>query len=275
LRPSEPRFPDWHAQIAADMRRETLAFFEEIVWEQERPLGDLFNAQVTFLTERLAEHYRMPEVKRGGGNELQRYDLSDVPSRGGLLTHGSILTVGGDEASMVTRGLFVMRQLLRGVVRDPPPCVDTTPVPSKPGRTQRAVAQSRLADSRCAGCHSKFEPLAFGLEKFDGLGSFHEQDEFGNELRDDGQVLFPGRAEAVAYESSAELMDQLANSERVKESLTWKATQFALGRSLGAADAPHVAQIHRKAQANGGTYQSLMAAIVTSDLVMLVRPESV
>jgi hypothetical protein len=81
--------------------------------------------------------------------------------------------------------------------------------------------------------------------------------------------LFPGEAEPVKYKSSAEMMDLLAASERVRESITWKATQFALGRPLGASDARAVAEIHRAAQEGGGTYQSLMAAIVTSDLVRL------
>jgi hypothetical protein len=200
--------------------------------------------------------------------------LTSVPSRGGLLTHGSVLTVGGDDASTVTRGLFVMHELLRGVVRDPPPGVDTTPVPSKPGLTQRAVAEMRLANKSCVGCHAKFEPLSFGLEKFDGLGSFHDNDEHGNQLRDDGSILFPGQEEAVKFKTSAELMDLLARSDRVRETFAWKVTQFAIGRPLVAADAPLVAEIHRASQQAGGTYPSLMTAIVTSDLVLMTRTEA-
>jgi hypothetical protein len=253
------------------MRGETLAFFEEVVWKQQRPLADLLNAQVTFATPRLAKHYRLPADKLPAGEGLARIDISSVPGRGGLLTQGSVLTVGGDDASTVARGLFVMHELLRGVVRDPPPCVDTTPVPTKPGLTQRAIAEARLANQACTGCHAKFEPLAFGLEKFDGLGSYHETDEHGNKLRDDGNILFPGTERPVAFQSSAELMDLLAGSERVKESFTWKVTQFALGLPLGAEDAPALAQIHRAAQEGGGTYASLMTAIVQSDLVQMSR----
>jgi hypothetical protein len=205
---------------------------------------------------------------------MVRYDLSHVPGRGGLLTQGSVLTVGGDDASTVTRGLFVMHELLRGIVRDPPPCVDTTPVPTKPGLTQRAIAESRLANQSCAGCHSKFEPLSFALEKFDGLGAYHEVDEHGNKLREDGSILFPGQERAVRYQSAAELMDLLAGSVRVRETLTWKVTQFALGRPLDAEDAPIVARIHDAAQQAGGTYTGLMTAIVTSDLVRMTRTEA-
>jgi hypothetical protein len=273
LRPNPQKFPDWDPRLAVDMRNETLAFFEEIVWKQNRPLKDLLNTKVTFVTPRLAKHYGLPLEKQPADDQVVRYDLSSVPGRGGLLTHGSVLTVGGDEASMVTRGLFVMHELLRGVVRDPPPGVDTTPVPSKPGLTQRAVAESRIANKSCTGCHSKFEPLAFALEKFDGLGSYHENDKHGNKLKDDGSILFPGQEQPVSYRSSAELMDLLANSERVGESLTLKVTQFAVGRPLGAEEARMVSDIHRTAQQGGGTYGSLMTAIVLSDLVQMSRIE--
>jgi hypothetical protein len=273
LRPSPEKFPDWQAPLAADMRDETLAFFEEIVWTQQRPLVDLLNAQVTFITPRLARHYGLPMKDESPDDKPQRYDLSAIPGRGGLLTHGSILTVGGDEASTVTRGLFVMHELLRGVVRDPPPCVDTTPIRTKPGLTQRAIAETRIANQSCTGCHSKFEPLSFGLGKFDGLGTYHDRDEHGNTLRDDGNILFPGQETSVPFQTSAELMNLLAGSERVRETFTWKVTQFALGRPLVAADAPTVAAIHRAAQESGGTYPALLTAIVTSDLVLQTRTE--
>ena len=274
MRPDPKRFPKWDPQLAADMRDETLAFFKEVAWRQNRPLSDLLNAQFTFATPRLADHYGLTsrDGKKQEGN-LLRFDLSSNPGRGGLLTQGSMLTVGGDDASMVARGLFVLHDLLRGIVKDPPPCVNTTPVPTKPGLTQRAIAEGRIADTNCGGCHSKFEPLAFGLEKFDGLGTFREQDEHGNKLRDDGEVLFPGDAEPVKYNSSARLMNLLANSDRIRQSITWKMTQFALGRPLVATDAADVAKIHDAAQKNGGTYTSLITAIVMSDLVQMTRTE--
>ena len=168
----------------------------------------------------------------GSRGTLQRVDLSAIPSRGGLLTHGSVLTIGGDEASMVTRGLFVLHDVLDGHVEDPPPCVDTTPVPTKPGLTQRGVALARIANKSCGGCHSKFEPLAFGLERFDGLGTFHEKDHHGNKLREDGDILFPGTNRPVAYKTSAQLMNLLAENDRVNRTMTRKMTQWAPGRKV-------------------------------------------
>ncbi len=263
LAPSRTLYPNWNPALGADMRAETLAFFKEVVWARKRPLGELLNAPVTFLTPRLAKHYGMfPQ-----GQSFGRYDLTNVPGRGGILTHGSVLTIGGDQASMVTRGLFVLHELLRGVVRDPPPDVDTTPVPTKAGLTQRGISTARLAKASCSGCHAKFEPLAFGLEKFDGLGAFSQADKHGNRLREDGKVLFPGRPQPVAYKTSAELMKLLAASPRVRETLTWKVAQFAMGRPLGAEDARVIAEIHQASQKAGGTYQSLVTAIILSDLV--------
>ena len=125
----------------------------------------------------------------------------------------------------------------------------------------------------CGGCHSKFEPLAFGLERFDGVGAYHEKDEHGNKLREDGEILFPGDAKPVSYRSPAELMDLLAASDRVRKTLTWKVAQFALGRPLVAADTPILDEIHESAQKAGGTYSSVITAIVMSDLVRLTPTE--
>jgi hypothetical protein len=277
LQPNKERFPEWNQQLAGDMREETLAFFEDVVWKQDRPLTDLLNAQVTYATPRLARHYGLATAKdsEDAQQQLTRFDLSEVVGRGGLLTHGSVLTVGGDEASMVSRGLFVLHDLLRGTVNDPPPCVDTTPIPTKEGLTQRGIAETRIANSNCGGCHSRFEPLAFGLEKFDGIGAYHDVDEYGNKLRDDGQVLFPGDAAPVSYKTSAELMNILASSDRVAECMTWKLSQFAVGRPLSAADASTVLKVHTAAQQGGGTYASLMKAIILSDLIQTTRTEAV
>ena len=270
LKPNPEKFPQWNADLANDMRAETIAFFDDVVWKQKRPMADLLNAKVTYATPRLARHYGLPVLGEG----LSRYDLKSVPERGGLLTQGSVLTIGGDEASMVTRGLFVLHDLLRSGVKDPPPSVNTEPVPSKAGLTQRNIARKRIADKTCGGCHIKFEPLAFGLEKFDGIGAFHEKDEHGNTLRDDGKIIFPGTAKTVPYESCAELMNLLAGSDRVQQCLTWKVAQFALGRPLGPADTRTLDKVHQAAQKAGGTYASLMRAIVKSDLVQKIQTEA-
>jgi hypothetical protein len=271
LRPNPDKFPQWDAALAADMRAETLAFFEDVVWRQKRPLADLLNAKVTYATPRLAKFYGLPE---SDSVALTRYDLGTVPERGGLLTQGSVLTVGGDEASMVARGLFVLNDILRGAVNNPPPGLDTRPVPTKPGLSKRGAAQQRIDNPTCGACHVRFETLAFALEKYDGVGAFHQRDEHGNELREDGEVLFPGEAEPVSFKTAGELMNLLAGHDRVRENLTRKVIQFAIGRPLTAADAPLVTRIHQTAEAAGGTYSELMRAIALSDLVLTTQTEA-
>ncbi|MBW3624373.1 MAG: DUF1592 domain-containing protein [Armatimonadetes bacterium] len=203
-----------------------------------------------------------------------RYDLQPVPARGGLLTQGAVLTKGGEEASMVTRGLFVLKDLLYSAVGSAPPGTDTTPIHAKPGMSVRAVAMTRLNTPSCAGCHKKFEPLAFGLEKFDGLGSFMEVDRHGNKLREDGEILFPGESKPVPFKTVSELTGLLAESDRVKMNMTRKVTQFALGRPLVESDAPILTKIHAAAQKGGGTYAGLITSVVMSDLVQMTRTEA-
>lgn len=202
-----------------------------------------------------------------------RHDLTKVPARGGLLTHGSVLTVGGDDASMVARGLFVLHDLLYSAVGNAPPGVDTTPVPPKPGLSHRAIAEQRLKQESCAGCHAKFEPLAFALEKFDGLGAYRDVDEHGNRLREDGEILFPGQEKPVPFRSIGEFVNLLAGSERVQKNITRKFAQFALGRPLTQSDAVELDRVHTAAGARGGTYASLVTALATSDFVRLSQPE--
>ena len=269
LDPNEEHYPGWSEALAEDMEEETLAFAHAIAREEKRPLSDLFDAQATFATPRLADHYGL----ESNGEGMNRYDLSPVAARGGLLTQGSVLTIGGDEASTVSRGLFLLRNVLCGDVSSPPPDVDTTPVPAEPGRSQREIAEARIANPQCGGCHSKFEPLAFGLSKFDGVGKYIETDEHGNKLRDDGEVVVPGEAEAQSYEDAAEMMELIAGSERVDRCLTRKVTQFAIGRKLTPSDRCKVREIYRRFREGGETYASLVAAIATSDLFIRKQTE--
>lgn len=279
LSPDPSRFPKWSPILAADMKAETLAFFDDVAWVKDEPLRKLLNAQSTFATERLARHYRLkgarqPVKQRLGSDDVQwyRYDLKTEPARGGLLTQGSVLTIGGDDASMVSRGLFLLHDLLRGVVNDPPPCVDTTPVPTREGLSQRLIATQRVENTACGGCHKRFEPLAFGLERFDGLGTFQPRDRFNNPLREDGTIRVPGQADPIEYQTTAEMLDQLADSDRVQESICWKLSQFAIGRPLTAADAATMRNVYTQSSEAGGSYRDVIKAIVLSDLVRKTQP---
>jgi hypothetical protein len=115
--------------------------------------------------------------------------------------------------------------------------------------------------------------LAFAFEKFDGVGAFHEEDEYGNALREDGELTIPGAKKAIRYESVAQLADLLAESDRVSKTLTWKVAQWALGRPLTLADAPVLDSIYEEAKKEGTTYSAVLSAIVLSDLVLTTQTE--
>lgn len=263
LNPGEEKFPHWDPALANDMRQETLAFAQHLLWKEKRPLADLLDAQFTYLTPRLAKHYGLKPNPHSKGDEFTRYDLTAHPERGGLLTQGSLLTIGGDEASMVTRGLFILHNILRGTVNDPPPTVDTTPIPSEPGLSQRAIALERLADNSCAGCHSKFEPLSFALERYDGIAQYSLKDHHQNKLREDGEILIPGAPKLELYQTAPELMALLAKSPRVSENIAFKLAQFALGRPLATTDKPHLQALTKE----NLTYQDLIISLATSPLI--------
>jgi hypothetical protein len=110
------------------------------------------------------------------------------------------------------------------------------------------------------------------LERFDGLGSYSRQDRFGNELREDGSVQWPGSEEVFSYETTQQLLVALADSDRLKRGITRKLAQFAIGRPLVPADGPAIDAIHQRGWENGGTYSSLMTEIMVSDLVRLKTP---
>ena len=261
LNPDQKRFPNWSSELAADMRRETLETFRDWVWERDGPLAGLLNVPYTYASPRLTRHYNLTPKK----SAWAKYDLSKDKTRGGILTHGSVLTVGGDNASMVTRGLFVLRDLLFSEVGDPPPGLDLTPVPTRAGLTHRDVAIERIENESCGGCHRRFEPLAFALERYDGLGSYRETDEYGNQLRWDGEILFPGDAQPRAYESASEMMDLLAGSDRVAECLSRKVMQYTLGRPLDATDAAGVRAVFKAAGGRKATYPSIVTELLLSE----------
>jgi hypothetical protein len=259
--PRDPtRFPSWSTDIGQAMKDETSAFFESIAWDQERALVDLFVAQETWLTPELAEHYGLEPT----GSGIDRYDLSDIPERGGVLTQGSLLTIGGDGSSMVSRGLFMLETLLCGHVQSPPPGVDTTQPPIEPGKSQRHYSEERTGNPSCAGCHRQMEPLSWGLERFLADGTHHLEDWHGNALHEDGYIQFVGEVDERHYDTVGELMQLIASSDQVRDCMGRKVTQFAIGRSLLPTDQCSVDQSLERFADSPGTWRDLVIAITLS-----------
>jgi len=268
--PRDPeRFPDWSLAIAEDMRAETEAYFSSVAWDQERALTELFTAQETWLTPELAAYYGLA----GGDPGLVQYDVSDVPERGGLLTQGSMLTIGGDDASMVARGLFVFENILCSLPASPPEGVDTTPPELEPGKSQRFYSEERTTNESCMGCHLQFEPLAWGLERYLADGTYTTQDFYGNELREDGELRLPGQADPAPYQSASEMMSLLEDSDAVRECIAKKGTQFAVARPLMPSDACSVGKIFDSLEQSDGTWRDLVVAIALSPGFRSIRVE--
>ena len=271
LSAGSPEFPDFTPDLKQAMVEETLRTIDHVLWEQHLPVGALFDTQTSFLTPGLATYYGLEDIPKGPG-PLQ-VDLSGEPHRSGLLTHASLLTAGADEASMVGRGLFLMRNLLCADVADPPPGADTTPKPTQPGVSQRQMAQERVEDPGCGGCHGQFEPLAYGLERYDGRGGYHDVDEHGNALRADGSLRFSLTGPPQAFDSAREVGALFAKSEVVEACFTLKFTQFALGRPLLPSDRCALATIRQQVTQGQNDFASLIAAIATSDLMRTLKTE--
>ena len=268
--PRDPElFPDWTTNIADAMVDETHSFFDALVWDDVRPLMDLFVGQEAWLTPELATYYGLEPQGEG----MQRYDVSDRPERGGLLTQGSMLTIGGNESSMVARGLFIFESVLCQHPTSPPPGVDTVPPDIEPGSSQRDISEVRTTDSTCASCHLQFEPLSWGLGRYLADGTFAEQDHLGNLLREDGFLRLPGSADELPYENSAEMMTLLAEADATRECMASKTTQFAIGRALTGDDDCTMEQLQTRFAQSDGTWRDLVVAIALSPGFRSVRVE--
>jgi len=262
-------YPQWALDIGQGMKAETLAFAEALAWDDARPLLDLFSDQRTFAERALAEYYGLPDPSDG----MQMYDVSEIPERGGLLTQGSVLTIGGNESSMVARGQFLLENIMCGKLGSPPPGVDTTPPEVTPGLSQRFYSEQRVNDPSCGGCHSQMEPLAWGLERFDGAGLVATTDRFGNELREDGNISIPGQAETLPFSTIGEMMSLLSGSARLQDCVSLKAAQFAVGRLLLDSDGCSLVDMRDRFVATDGSYQELIVAISLSPMVRTVRTQ--
>ena len=175
-------FPDFDDNLRQAMRRETELCFEEII-RNDRSVLDLLRADHTFLNERLAKHYGVPNVY---GSRFRRVSLPPDSDRGGLLRHGSILTVTSyaTRTSPVLRGTWILENIL-GTPPPPPP-------PGVPALEENTVAanlsvRERLAahraDPNCAACHDLIDPVGFALDSYDAIGQKRDRD--GNEPIDD------------------------------------------------------------------------------------------
>jgi hypothetical protein len=257
--PDARQFPDFDDNLRQAFRQETERFIDSVVRE-DRSVLDLIRTDYTFLNERLARHYGISGVY---GSRFRRVRLTPGSQRGGLLRHGSVLSVTSyaTRTSPVIRGVWVLSNIFGA---PPPP-----PLPNVPSLDESVVAASlpmreRLAAHRtnavCANCHRTIDPVGFSLESFNAVGQWRDHE--GDDQPIDATGALPGTGE---YRGVAGLEQALlSRPELFAATLTEKLLTFALGRGVEYYDAPAVRTIVRQAERDGYRFSSLILGIVKS-----------
>jgi mono/diheme cytochrome c family protein len=258
MNPDPLFYPQFDQTLAQSMRRETELFFDSIVRE-DRNILDLLNANYTFVDERLAKHYKIPNID---GNRFRRVTVPHDYRRG-LLGQGSILTLTSiaDRTSPVMRGKFVMEVLLGTPPPPPPPDVpdleETKAIRGERILTLRQRLEEHRASPTCAGCHRIMDPIGLALENFDVTGRWREVD--AGSIIDPNGELFDG----TKIDGPASLRTALLNhSDMFIRNVTEKLMMYGLSRRVEYYDMPAVRAIVREASQNNYRFSSFILGIV-------------
>ncbi len=257
--PDAATYPTYDAPLEAAMRAETQRYFQAFL-EDDLPMDQFLVGDFTFVNDRLARHYGLPLP---GSSELVKVSLAGTPRRG-ILTQGSILTVTSHprRTSPVKRGKWLLDQLLCAPPPSPPPGVEglldeQMPVPGEELTVRQRLEQHREVEY-CATCHDQIDPLGFGLEHFDGIGSFRMQE--GAAAVDASGVLPDG----TAFYGATELAEILAADPRVYRCMVEKLYTYALGRAPNTHDAVHhIDDLTADFTARGFLLRDLVKSVVT------------
>jgi hypothetical protein len=252
-------FPDFDDNLRQALRQETELFVESIMRE-DRNVLDLLGANYTFVNERLAKHYGIPNVY---GSRFRRITLdSDVP-RGGLLRQGSVLMVTSyaTRTSPVIRGKWVLDNILGSPPPPPPPFVPALKENATEGKA--LPMKARLAEHRsnpaCSGCHNLMDPIGFSLENYDALGRWRTADA-ATPIDAAGGLPDGSRFEGVDGLQKA----LVARPELFVTTFTEKLLTYALGRGVEYYDAPAVRKVVQEAQAKDFRFSSVILGIASS-----------
>ena len=251
-------FPDFDDNLRQAFRQETELLFDSIIRE-DRSVLDLLRANYTFLNERLAKHYDIPHVY---GSRFRRIALGEDSKRGGLLRHGSILTVTSyaTRTSPVVRGKWILDNIL-GV--PPPPQPPDIPALEDNTVDGSLSVRDRLAEHRdnpaCASCHNLMDPVGFSLENFDAVGRWRSVEE-GVPIDASGDLPDGSKFADVSGLEQA----LLRRPEMPVGTLSEKLLTFALGRGVETYDAPAIRRIVRDAGRDDYRFSSLILGIVKS-----------
>jgi mono/diheme cytochrome c family protein len=263
--PDPTVFPEFDHNLRVAMQRETQLFLETQLRE-DRPVTELVTANYTFVNERLARHYGIPNVY---GNHFRRVNWPD-DRRAGILGQASILTLTSyaNRTSPVTRGKWVLENLLG--TPPPPPPADVPALKTReegaPPTSLRARMEIHRSNPACATCHRMMDPLGFALENFDAIGRWRTTEDTG----------VPGEAgpaiDASGVAPDGSKFDGAAGLRRILVSrqdefvgtVVERLLTYAVGRRLEASDMPAVRQIQREAAAHEARWSAVILGIVNS-----------
>lgn len=255
--PDPELFPTFDEALKEDMRQETVLFFGNVV-RNDRPIIELFNANYTFLNERLAEHYGIRGVR---GTDFRQVNLRDS-IRGGLLTQASILTVTSNPSrtSPVKRGKWIIENFLGEPPPPPAPDVMSLEDQSELTGTLRERMQQHRDNPACASCHAKMDPLGFALENFDALGRWRDFD--GDDRIDAAGELPSGES----FSGPSDLRRVLTESkqDQLVRCLVEKMLTYGLGRGLEYYDQCAIDEIIESASKDELRMSAIAVAIASS-----------
>jgi hypothetical protein len=271
IHPDALTYPRFDHYLAESMKRETEMLFETLV-QEDRSVLELLTADWTFVNERLARHYGIPNIT---GDNFRRVKLTDE-NRRGLLGHGSILmmTSVADRTSPVLRGKWVMEVLLGSPPPPPPPNVPTLEETKGVAEARLLSVRERMEEHRknpaCTSCHRVIDPLGLALENFDVTGAWR--------IKDNGVTIDPSGTlyDGTPMSGPTGLRDVLLKrKDVVLTSFTESLMTFALGRRLEHYDMPTVRAIVRDAAKQDYKMSSFIMGVINSAAFQMGRAEAV
>ena len=266
--PNPGDFPNFDNELRDAFRTETELFFQSIVREDRSAL-DLLNADYTYVNERLARHYGIPNVY---GSHFRRVPVNQEARRG-LLGQGSILTVTSypNRTSPVLRGKWILENVLGTPPPAPPPNVPTLSdnEPGQEAQSLRARMEAHRRTPTCATCHRVMDPLGFALENFDGVGEWRVKEQ-GGAVDPVGQL-----ADGTKVDGPVALRQALnRHPDMFVRTVTEKLMTYGLGRGLDYTDMPLVRKIASDGSASRYKWSSLVLGIVRSAPFQMKKAQS-
>ena len=272
--PATSVYPDFDDNLRQAMRKETEMFVNSVV-QEDRSIVDLLNGNYTFVNERLAKHYGIPNVY---GSNFRRVELApEFDARRGLLGKGSFLTISSatNRNAPVIRGKTVMQMFLGVEPPSPPPNVPDLPAQASTLRggvkpTMRQQMEMHRANEPCASCHKIMDPIGLSLENFDAIGQWRTTDD-GSPINASGTLVDGTKLNGVT-ELRGALVKYTPQFVRV---VTEKLLIYSLGRGTEYFDMPLVRSIVHNAERNNYKFSSFVMGVVKSDAVPDEREGSV